>query len=66
MVVIKFRFFCGEGDLPMHYCKICGIPHLCVDEATKCELRHINHAHDGEEAPNIMNSARHQINEAEQ
>ena len=59
MVVIKLNFFCGEGDLAIHYCRVCGIPHLCIDEAKECELGHVNHVRDGEEAPNIMNSAKH-------
>jgi len=59
MVVIKLKFLCGDGDLPMHYCKVCGIPHLYIDEAKKCELGHVNHTHNGEEAPILLKSASH-------
>jgi len=40
MVVSKFKFFCGEGVILLHYCKVCGTPHISIEKADECERGH--------------------------
>jgi len=42
MVVNALKFICGEGVIPLYYCKICGAPYLNLEEAMGCERRHSN------------------------
>lgn len=47
MVVLKRKFLCGLGAVPIHYCKVCGTPHLSREEAENCEGMHESHPEEG-------------------
>jgi len=47
MVVNKVRFICGMGTVPLHYCRICGVPYLSLNEAERCEQAHTDHLGEG-------------------
>jgi hypothetical protein len=40
MVVTKNKFMCGDGVIALHFCKVCGTPHISNEEAEECEKRH--------------------------
>lgn len=47
MVVIRRKFICGCGAIPLHYCKVCGTPYLSLEYAKECERGHISHREEG-------------------
>ena len=40
MVVSSKKFCCGEGNLTLFYCSICGIPYATFRDAQECEINH--------------------------
>jgi hypothetical protein len=47
MVVIKKKFLCGLGVVPIHYCRVCGAPYISKEEAKECEGMHATHSEEG-------------------